>query len=532
MVRGQGEERPGAVGDRTSAALRQVAEALNATIDPDAAVGALLPQLRHVVGLRTAWAFAYSPRERRFQPIAATGLPPALAADDEAALRLGSCECQRRFRSGELEGAVNMVRCSRLEDAEGDRGGLIVHASLRLKTEGRSLGILNVAAEGEGAFGPRELALLAAVGQQVAVAVDRGLLYRMERRRNRQLRVLAGLEHEFGETSGDARLVVRALDGAISRLGFPRSAVVDREPGGLTVPFARPRLDRAPEWPVAVPRRLPAGLRLWRDSGDGRALPLGTGPEGQRWLVVEAEPRQRFDEVDDEVLDMLNLHAAAALSRLAREALGREAAVLRERERIAADLHDAVSQRLFSALLSTRAASLAAGDAPQDVAGLLRRVEAQIAGAQGEMRRLVQALKPAGASDLLEGLQRLADVPVGPPVHLTLPRTFPNLTAHQAVTLLRIAEEAVHNALRHGAPTRVLVLVRRRGDRVVLSIRDDGQGFQVAQAPDDHGLDGMRRRARAVGARLTLTSCPGRGTTVTVSVPVSAPGDGSEEALR
>jgi signal transduction histidine kinase len=100
-----------------------------------------------------------------------------------------------------------------------------------------------------------------------------------------------------------------------------------------------------------------------------------------------------------------------------------------------------------------------------------------------------------------------------------------------AIAAFRIVQESVHNALRHGTPTSITVSVRRDGQRLLLSVRDDGRGFDVTEAlrraaTGRHlGLLGMRERVEALGGRMEIDSTPGHGSEIRASIPLA-----SEEA--
>ena len=117
--------------------LKDIAESLNEANDVSSAMSAILPRLSQVLGLKTAWAFRYDPQRATFVEVGASGLPPALSANNAEALRSSWCECQDRMVKGHLDTAVNIVRCSRLRDAIGDKQGLKYHASIPLKMNGR-----------------------------------------------------------------------------------------------------------------------------------------------------------------------------------------------------------------------------------------------------------------------------------------------------------------------------------------------------------------------------------------------------------
>jgi len=97
----------------------------------------------------------------------------------------------------------------------------------------------------------------------------------------------------------------------------------------------------------------------------------------------------------------------------------------------------------------------------------------------------------------------------------------PRLAGNREQAVYRVAQEAVHNALRHARPQQVDVRLAGGNGRVVLEVVDDGQGFDTAAAEGARrlGLASMRERARSVGGRLSVTSRPGAGTTVRLEVP-------------
>jgi len=178
------------------AALTAIADVLNAapTFEEAApeALGRLLPR----VGLSTCWMFLSNVAEGdthqgSFRLAASTGLPPALARDDKAPLRSERCECQRLLERGKLDRGINMVTCSRLRDAAGDKGGLRIHASVPLPGRGGPVGILNLAARGDTRFDDETLAFLSAVGRQLAVAFERS---RLLSERTEHARYAAALE--------------------------------------------------------------------------------------------------------------------------------------------------------------------------------------------------------------------------------------------------------------------------------------------------------------------------------------------------
>jgi sigma-B regulation protein RsbU (phosphoserine phosphatase) len=162
--------------------LNEIVETLNRSVDVRGALESTLDRLVKLMGLETGLIFLKRPEalhrgeDGEYLLAAHCNLPPALALDNTEAWA-GRCECQRRCDRGELVSAYNVVHCSRLAAAKGDRRDLAVHASVPLRSGSRTLGILNVIGADQGAFSPRALALLTNVGNQMGVALERARLF-------------------------------------------------------------------------------------------------------------------------------------------------------------------------------------------------------------------------------------------------------------------------------------------------------------------------------------------------------------------
>ncbi len=224
-------------------------------------------------------------------------------------------------------------------------------------------------------------------------------------------------------------------------------------------------------------------------------------------------------------------------------------AATEERQRLARDLHDAVSQTLFSASLVAEVLPRLWERNPAEGQRSLAELHQLTRGALAEMRTLLLELRPAallevGLADLLRQLAEAATGRARLPIDLSLDKPC-SLPPDVQVNLYRIAQEALSNVAKHSGATRATVSLRclrteGRGlpctDGVAqglptgegggtaapleLSITDDGRGFDPAAVqPDSLGLDIMRERADAIGARLTVHSEIGAGTQVTVFWP-------------
>ncbi len=233
-----------------------------------------------------------------------------------------------------------------------------------------------------------------------------------------------------------------------------------------------------------------------------------------------------FTADDEELLRLLAAHAAIALTNARLYERSRELTIAEERARLAHELHDAVSQKLFSLRLTAQAAATLVDRDPIRARQELRQVAALAAEAAEELRAAVIELRPAALDE--DGLHATlrAQIQVldrAHPARVTLDcQEVRALPAAQEEALLRVAQEALHNALRHAEPRRVAVSLFRRGLGTVLRVADDGGGFDPAavRAAGRHlGLVSMRERAASVGGDLTVESAPGKGTVIEVEVP-------------
>lgn len=195
-----------------------------------------------------------------------------------------------------------------------------------------------------------------------------------------------------------------------------------------------------------------------------------------------------------------------------------------ERRRVAADVHDGISQRLVSLWYHLSAAEETLASDSGQVTAELGAAKELTAAALEEARRTIVGLRPAVLDDLGlgPGLESLAATLPG--VSAVVELVACELPAHVETALFRIAQEALQNVAKHSGARSVRVALTTTDSGVRLEVSDDGRGFDVdrereERRPDAYGLAGMSERATLVGARVTFASTPGAGTTVTVDVP-------------
>ncbi|CAM5434714.1 hypothetical protein STANM309S_06363 [Streptomyces tanashiensis] len=305
-------------------------------------------------------------------------------------------------------------------------------------------------------------------------------------------------------------------------------------------PAARhPRLD-APQGRARAARRRPPGPPLrglaGRPPRDVR-LPRPARAGRRRdpralFLANKRCPRPdggcRFTAEDEALLAILAQHAAIALTNARLYERSRELTIAEERSRLAHELHDAVSQKLFSLRLTAQAAAAFVDRDPARAKGELQQVAALAAEAADELRAAVVELRPAALDEdgLVHTLRtqiQVLDRAHSARVTFESPGTRA-LPAAQEEAVLRVAQEALHNALRHADAELVEVSLTRSGQGARLTVTDDGKGFDprtVRSAGRHLGLVSMRDRAGGVGGRLTVTSAPGEGTRSRWRFPVA-----------
>ncbi|MFI5807316.1 GAF domain-containing sensor histidine kinase [Streptomyces sp. NPDC051561] len=274
-------------------------------------------------------------------------------------------------------------------------------------------------------------------------------------------------------------------------------------------------------WPDAHP-----------DMSDFLGLPIRDGDEviGALFLANKRCPKPEggcgFTAADEELLTILAQHAAIALTNARLYERSRELTIAEERSRLAHELHDAVSQKLFSLRLTAQAAAALVDRDPARAKDELHQVAALAAEAADELRAAVVELRPAGLDE--DGLVATLRTQIqvldrAHSAHVVFDsRGVKALPSAQEEAFLRVSQEALHNALRHSGAARVDVVLEKRDDSVRLTVADDGSGFEpadVRRAGRHLGLVSMRDRASGIGGTLTVQSAPGKGTTITMEAP-------------
>jgi signal transduction histidine kinase len=245
------------------------------------------------------------------------------------------------------------------------------------------------------------------------------------------------------------------------------------------------------------------------------------------FYLTDKEGAEHFGADDQRLIETLAAHAAVAIENVRLLERSRELSIVEERNRLARELHDSVSQKLFGLVLNAEAAATLLGREDGAAAAQVARLGELAQEALAELRELIFELRPPSleAEGLAATLRKHVDMlrrVHGREIELRIAGAAHCPPASEA-EVLRVAQEALNNALRHAEAERIelRIEVRPRG-RLVVTVADDGVGFDPA-APGVRsrrlGLTSMEERARALGGALAVVSRPGEGTTVTLEVP-------------
>jgi signal transduction histidine kinase len=254
-------------------------------------------------------------------------------------------------------------------------------------------------------------------------------------------------------------------------------------------------------------------------------IPLMSRGTAQGCLILaQSGSRSFFDEKKMELAETIATDIAAAVENERLTEQARAAAVGAERQRLARELHDSVTQSIYSlTLLSSGWESMARQGTLEDPADSFHRLGAVSQQALREMRLLIHQLRPSDLEELglanalqkrLDTVERRSNIDA----QLTVQGDLAGLPPHIEDELFNIAQEALNNSLRHAMARCVRVLIQEDQGKVALSVEDDGVGFNDSAKHFGMGLRNMQERAGFIGGEYSIQSLAEHGTRVTITV--------------
>ncbi|MEP7291068.1 MAG: GAF domain-containing protein [Chloroflexota bacterium] len=401
--------------------------------------------------------------------------------------------------------------------------------------------------------------LALAFANQAAVAVDNARLYQAERERRkeneRRRRVAEGLRDILAIINSN-RSLSTILDYIVAQagrlLGTDSIAIFGFQPeqGLLTVQTSiglDDDLIRGFQAQVgtgavgrAVAERRPVivddlAALDWLQDGDQQlsaawashfkallAVPMIARDQIYGEMVLFYPDRHEFDEDEMQLVVAVCDQAALAIENARLRAQAAQTAVAAERSRLARDLHDAVTQTLFSASLIAEVLPRLLERDPEEGRRRLVDLRQLTRGALAEMRTLLLELRPATLTEveLRDLLRQLSEALTGRariPVSVEVKGEARSLPPDVQIAFYRIAQEALNNVFKHSGATEVEIWLEYQPASVELKISDNGRGFDAASVSAERlGLKIMRERAEGIGAHFDLSNLPNGGTQVTL----------------
>jgi len=427
--------------------------------------------------------------------------------------------------------------------------------------KGQEVGALTLTHQVPGFFTDHHAALAQAVADQVAGAVENARSFEHERSTARELAALLEVSRNMSSTLELQPLLVLILDQLKLIVDYTSAVLVMREGDHLIrreyrgplpreVVTGRPLpLDRGHDlWEMIERDQVVIIPEVWADTAEARAFREMLGEEYLRTTadyiqcVLEVPLRQKgvvvgtltlthqtsgyFTEHHAMLARVVADQAAVAIENAELFERTQKLAALEERQRIARELHDSVSQVLFSINLAARTVHtlLERGDqtrATSSVEYVSNLAEMGMA----EMRALLFELRPESLEQ--EGLvaaigKQAAALRARHSVQVDISLSGePEVSLDVKEALYRIAQEAMHNTVKHARATQIGVHLRDDPAGVALEVQDNGLGFDPSgDFPGHLGLRSMRERVGRLGGTLDILSAPGQGTTVRATVPV------------
>jgi PAS domain S-box-containing protein len=303
---------------------------------------------------------------------------------------------------------------------------------------------------------------------------------------------------------------------------FPLLSMDQRTPGADAIRYRKPIfIETADEYREQYPQLFNT-LQPMSGTQALAALPLIVNEQAIGSIVITFNKPMKLSSQERDFMLTLAHQAAQALKRALLSARTQEMVAVQERQRLAQDLHDSVSQALFSATTIAQAIPLTFERSPEKALEQLQQVVEINRAAMSEMRILLLELRPQTImrTPLIELLRHLIDAAKGRKIisaNLTAENEEITLPSEVHVALYRIAQESVNNVLKHSEAKRFEIRLQNQGEQVILTVQDNGRGFDQTQDSSGMGLVNLRERAEEIGAELVITSAPGEGTTIRVT---------------
>ena len=346
------------------------------------------------------------------------------------------------------------------------------------------------------------------------------------RERTAELSALLELSNSIALTTEDMPLVESILDELHDITEYQSAALFALQgESRFSVFLTRGELSRQDDEQMLAALRQKRILNVSTDVGAETLFPITVRDKPVGVLVLEHDEAHDLSEEKERVVTAFASQAGVAIENVRLFADVTEKAAFEERQHLARELHDSVSQALYSIVLGSHAARKQLQTRPKEADKALEYVQNLAEAGLAEMRALIFELRPEVLEQ--EGLNAaLAKQVEALEIRHKLKAEFsaeeePALPFHAKQALFRITQEALHNIVKHAHAQEVSVTLSETNDEVSLIIQDDGVGFDTTQMYSDRlGLTSMQERAASLGGEFSLKSEADGGTRLSVQVPL------------
>lgn len=558
IIRARSRELEQQVANRTKelAALNDIAAVVSRSLDPQEILTGALDKTLEVTGLEAGGIYLLqgdvleSGEEGVLNIVAHKGLTAELVMGIDN-LVVGEGLSGRVVQTGEPLVVSDLPNDPRLTRSVVEKSGFQFVAIVPVVSRAAVFGTLFVMSQDQAKCTQQDIELLSSIGVQIGVAIENARLFAAEQRRADQFRLINQAGREITLILDVDEVLKQVTQMIQQAFGYYHVAVGLLEGDEVVYHAGAGELWDDPDFQFK-PARLKVGIEgltgwvaakgqpllvpnvsqdpryVWMHDARTRSeLTVPVMVKGQviGVLDVQSDRLNAFDDTDLAVLQSLAHQLGAAIENVRLYEQAQQAAVVEERSRLARDLHDAVTQTLFSASLIAEAVPASWELDQHEGQQLLEELRQLTRGALAEMRTLLLELRPAALAetslgDLLYQLAEAAMGRIGIPVTMTMSGDCA-LPADVHVALYRITQEALNNVVKHARASQAEISLQctatPTGRAAELRVRDDGRGFHIADVPPDHlGLGIMRERAEGIGANLEIESEVGQGTCVSL----------------
>ncbi len=531
--------------------LNEISSVVSQSLDLNEILCSALEQVLRAMDLESGGIYLYDSKSHRLTVAAQHGFKPDFIQEIDT-LELGEGFSGKVMESGQPLVVRDISQDSRLSRGIVKEAGLTSVAVVPLCSKQKTLGTIFLVSHDLRDFDDQEMELLLSAGQQIGVAVDNAYLFAAQGRRAEQFQVIAEVGRQITSIMDIDQVLEQVVQLIQKAFGYEHVAIAMIENEYAVYRVGAGRLWEDPAFDFN-PSRLKIGAEgvTGRVAASGQALNLPDVREDPGYVemkgsntlseltvpikmkgkvigVLDAQSvhLDAFDDSDMMVLQSLADQTAVAIENAQLLKQAQQLAVIEERNRLARELHDSVTQALYGITLHAEAAFRQLEAANNELANeQLVELRNTAQEALREMRLLIFELRPSvvemqGLVPALRARLEAVEERAGIKVEMDLDENL-DLSDRIQDGLYRIAQEALNNALKHAKANLISLNLSGTLSTVTLEIVDDGLGFNPDEAVEGGGLglDGIIERAELLGGVLTIDSQPGKGTKIRIEVP-------------